>query len=101
MLILNELPNWAIELVVAGIGSIFGAIVYAFILLKCKDFRESIKKIVNILLAVIAWALLMYEKIQQGMNELNISFNNSSLFYVAVAVAVVSLVHAFVESTEK
>lgn len=101
MVILNELPNWVIEFIIAGIGSILGAILYAWILFKCEEFRSSIKKMVNIFLAIIAWVLLMYEKIQQGMNELNISFNDSPLFYVAIAVATVSLVHAYVESTEK
>ena len=50
---------------------------------------------------MIEWGALMYEKIQQGMEKLQIPFDESPLFYVAVAVAVVSLAHTCVEALEK
>lgn len=101
MSLLNGLPNWAIEVVVAGGVSVLLAIIYAWILFHFKDYKNSIKRMVNIVLAIIGWGALMYEKIQQGMEELRIPFDESPLFYVAVAVAVVSLVHTCVEALEK
>ena len=101
MSIVSELPVWVIELVNAVIGSVILAVIYTVILMKMKDYRGIIKKVVNMGIALIAWIVLMVEKMQQGMSEANIPFSESKLFYVAVAVAVVSLVHAYVESIEK
>lgn len=44
MVILSGLPNWVIELIIAGIGSILGAIIYAWILFKCEELSEICRR---------------------------------------------------------
>ena len=95
------LPNWFIEISVAAIGSVIGGVIYAVILIKYKEKRSIIEKTVNIALAIATWASLFYDKMQQVMNDMKISFNESTLFYVAVAFAVASLVHSIIELTER
>ena len=56
----------------AVIGSVILAMIYTVILMKMKDYRGIIKKVVNMGIALIAWIVLMVEKMQQGMSEANI-----------------------------
>ena len=101
---LSDMPIWATEFFVATAISILGAILYGTILYVLNRINSQwvnvVKKIINIVVALFTWAALLYEKIQQGMKEVQISFNESILFYMAIVIAVVALVHASIESAE-
>lgn len=96
MLSFHEIPVWVSECVLAIVISIIGSIVYIAILKEFKVYRESIKKVVNMGTAFIAWCMLLLEKLQQN----NVPFSESKLFYIAIAMAVIALVHSYMETTD-
>ena len=100
--ILNNMPVWAAETLVASALSVITLILYPIILLFIKKHEllevRLIKKLMNLLLAFSAWVVLLVEKIQQGLEQAQIPFNESKLFYVAVIAASITLVHTAIEN---
>ncbi len=91
-------PDYVVEFVIAVFISLGCAFVYSKILSIFSEHRKHIIKCVNILLAVGAWLVLLYERtIQPQLELLQISNGDSKLFYIAVAFAIATMVHAYVD----